>query len=336
MKALILFVLLCLTASPSFAATKAKKPAPVAHTTKPAPSGPAARPVYETDGSFAFCIADQAYPDGKKLTVALSTQNQINIGVHIPKGGFEIGARYDLALTLDQAESRKVRAEALDEETLLLQMGTNPTFRKKLGAAKSLTVGSSNNTVPFDLPPMDRLLENLKTCTATKAGTKDEHAAKTERMMPELLKSLLVTAGFTDIVPLSMEKIPEGERPADFVWRTGSLMAGVRERMIPKDKTLSDIIGIHLQGLKTKCSGTYRAEIGREQIVEDLHLRVAEASCAPKTGAQDKAVMVAMVFYLTKAGVFTVFTHEGLIGQREDALAARDRLAKTLLALAKN
>lgn len=335
-RAVILLLPLLLLADPAQAASKTPKSAQPQQTAKQASGSsiPAARPVYEPDGSFGFCIADQTYPDDKKLTVAYSPENQINLGVYIPKGGFKIGSKYDLTLVLDEEEGRKVRAEALDEETLLLQMGSNPTFRKKFSAAKNMKVGSSVNMVPFALPPMDKMLEGLKKCIAEKAGTKNEQTAKLEHALPETLKSLLLTAGFTDIMPLLMDDIPRAERPADFMWRTGNLMAGVRERVAPEGKSLSELVGLHIKGLKEKCDGSFRAEIGREQTVQELRLRLVEASCTPKGESKDKAVMVAMVSYLTNKGVFTVFTHEGLIENKQEALAARDKLGKTLLSLA--
>ena len=294
------------------------------------------RPVYELDGSFGFCIGDRTYEDGRKITIALSPQNQINLGFTIPGGGFKIGSKYDLSLSLDEQAGRSVRAGALDENTLLLQMGAAPAFKKKLEASKKASVGAGAKVVAFDLPPMQTLFKDLQACLKNSAGTKDERAAKAEQAMPDTLKALLVTAGFTDIVPLQMKDIPPEERPADFIWRTGHVMAGIRERQAPEGKTLTDLIGLHMQGLKNKCVGSYKAEVAREQTIQTLHLRLAQASCGPKTGSQDKAVTVALLFYLTKAGGFTVFTHEATEAYKTEALAARDKLAEGLISLAQN
>jgi len=320
MKAFLLALFMALAITPSFAATKA---------------GPSIRPVYEPDGRFGFCIANYDYPDGRKITLALSPVGQINMGITIPKGGFKIGSHYDLSYILDEESDRKVRAEALDEETLLLQMGSNLSFRKKISRAKTMKVGVSSNMLTFDLPPMDKLIDGLVSCIAAKKNTKDAKVAKAESALPETLKALLVTAGFTEIVPLSMEQIPAQQRPADFIWRNGNLIAGVRERIVPQDKTLSDLIGLHMKGLKEKCEGRFRADIGREQTVGGLRVRLAEASCAPKDSPDDQGVFVGVLFYLTSAGEFTVFTHECLMENKAESLAARDKLAKTVLSLAK-
>ncbi|MDD2325559.1 MAG: hypothetical protein PHW63_06125 [Alphaproteobacteria bacterium] len=334
----LLTVLICTAAasSPALATGKTKEKhdstaAPAAQ----APASPSIRPVYQRDGSFYFCLADYPYQDGRKLTVALSSKNQMNIGLTIPQGHFRPGGKYDLLLSLDKADGRKNRAEALDEETLLLQMGTNPSFRKKLTAAQSLSVSANDHAMGFELPPMAPLMKGLQTCLEDKANTRDEKIAQAEKLMPELLKALLITAGFTDIRPLSTDHIPEKERPADYIWRTGNLMAGIRERLVPQDKTLSDMVGLHMQGLKKQCNGAFKAEVGKEKTVGGLHLRLAEASCTPKSEAEGKAVMVATIFYLTPKGSFTVFTHEAPSSFKDEALAARDKLAKALLDLAR-
>ena len=324
-----------IAASPVWATGKAAPPQTKAKPPAAGPTGPSIRPVYQTNGAFYFCLADYPYPDGRKMTVALSAKNQMNIGLTIPEGHFRAGGKYDLLLSLDKEAGRKNRAEALDEETLLMQMGANPSFRKKLGAAGTLSVSANDRVLDFALPPMEPLLKGLQTCLEDKKNTRDEKAAEAEKLMPELLKALLVTAGFTDIRPLPTDHIPEKERPADYIWRTGNLMAGIRERLVPQDKTLSDMVGLHMQGLKKQCNGAFKAEIGKEKTVSGLHLRLAEASCTPKSEAEGRAVMVATVFYLTPKGSFAVFTHEAPSSLKDEALAARDKLAKALLDLAK-
>ncbi|MDD3182084.1 MAG: hypothetical protein PHD48_04685 [Alphaproteobacteria bacterium] len=321
-------------AVPTLVEAKVKKTTPHA-ATKQTPS--LAHAVYEPDGSFGFCLTDTAYPDGKKLTIAYSPSKQINIGITIPQGKFKIGSRYDLTIKLDKGAERKVRAATLDEETLLLQMGSNVSFRKKLAEAKILYIGSPSNTVSFGLPAIAARIKDLESCIQTKANTKDERAAKAEQMMPEPLKAILITAGFKDIVPISMKDIPPDERPADFLWQMGNILSGVRERAVPTDKSLSDMVGLHIQGLKKHCPGHFNAQIGREKPTPTLTLRTAEARCSPKnTSANDEDVFVSLLFYRTQAGAFTVFTFEGSTAHKRESKADRDQLLKTLLTMAKN
>lgn len=275
---LTLILLFGFSASVHAASGKSSPSQPAVKTT----GATSVRPVYALDGSFGFCIGDRTYEDGRKITIALSPHNQINLGFTIPSGGFKIGSKYDLSLTLGEEVGRSVRAEALDENTLLLQMGAAPAFKKKLEASQKASIGAGTKVVGFDLPPMQAMFKDLQDCLKNKAGSKDERAAKSEQSMPEMLKALLVTAGFTDIVPLQMANIPPEERPADFVWRTGHVMGGIRERQAPEGKSLTDLIGLHMQGLKNKCVGSYKAEVEREQLYPAFVCALRKPVAAPK------------------------------------------------------
>lgn len=145
------------------------------------------------------------------------------------------GARYDLMVSLDQGSGRKVRAETLDEETLLLQMGSNAPFRKKLAAAKRVDIGSPSNTISLMSQTslcVSKIL-NPVSLPNLRPRTKKRLRLKTT---PGATQSHPDDSRFTDIVPLSMEGIPEAERPADFMWKTGDILSGVRERSVPTDK----------------------------------------------------------------------------------------------------
>jgi hypothetical protein len=149
---------------------------------------------------------------------------------------------------------------------------------------------------------------------------------------------MLVAAGLKDVTPLGMEGIPKDERPSDYIWQTGHLIGGIRERLAPKDKSLADLAGLHIQGLKNKCSGAFKAEVGREEDMPRLKLRTAEAECAMKgpEGGKDgkeKDIAVAILFYLTEAGRFTVFTHEGLAANKAEAIAARNAIKREIIDL---
>ncbi|MDX9689445.1 MAG: hypothetical protein EOM37_01985 [Proteobacteria bacterium] len=296
---------------------------------------PTVRPVLESDGSFGFCLAEQSYPDGRKLTIAASPAKQINLGFTIPKGGFKKGNRYDLTLKTGDGKPRAVRAFALDETTLLLQMGADARFKKKLIESNTIEIGKSGKFVSYTLPAMAPLFDSINDCLAQKGkgSTQARPAIREKGVMPitEGLMALLSLAGFENIQPLDMSEIPEAERPADYVWRTGNLMAGVRERDAPKDVSLSDLVGLHLQGLKEKCSGTYSADIDKEKNSNGVKLRKAFATCAPGKGQSGESITVAMILYTTPKGNFTVFTHEAQSTHAQEAIAARDQLARTIL-----
>ncbi|MDD5585640.1 MAG: hypothetical protein PHY92_01615 [Alphaproteobacteria bacterium] len=302
--------------------------------------------MFEPDGAFGFCLADHAYDDGRKLTAALSPSREINLGLTIPGGQFSTGKQYDLILSLDRAEmkevqvsrfERSVRAVAVDGNSLLLQMGNSRPFVKALTDSRNLSVSASGKTVAFALPPFAAVLGNLKDCNKENLGKTKRPTAAPGMEMPKALMVLLATAGFKDVTPLSMNNLPEDKRPSDHVWKTGELLGGVRERLAPKDKSLTELAGLHIDGLKKKCSGAFSASVGREEDYAGLKMRAAEASCHMKEtgGKKSKDVVVALLFYLTAAGRFTVFTHEGLASSKAEAEAARDALKRTIIGLAR-
>ena len=295
------------------------------------------RPVFEANGAFGFCLSESALSDGRKLTIALSPTDEINLGLTIPGGGFTLGAHYDLAVTPDHGKERSVRAVAIDANSLLLQMGNSPPFTKALMDSKNLGVAGGGKSMVFALPAMSTTFDALKRCISDNKNKIDQRAAEAEKIMPETLKALLVAAGLKDIVPLRMDNLPPEQRPADFIWRTGKILGGVRERIAPKDKSLTELVGLHIQGLKNKCAGTFKAEINREETAPGLQLRTAEAECRMKKteeGSGEKNVEVALLFYLTAANRFTVFTHESDSANKAEATAAREALRRTIVSLA--
>ncbi len=302
-----------------------------------AETGPSIKPVFKPDGSFSFCMGEQEYPEDRKLTLALSPEKKINVGVRLRGGGFKKGASYDVAFSLDDEESRLVRAVALNGDTVLLQMGGNAPFQKKLGKAKKLSLGAGSKIFSFPLPPMDKYMRTLEKCVAENAGRRMEKGASKQtedsslEEFPDSLKKLLSATGIGPFEPLSMKEVPLTQRPADFLWQTGKILGGLRERQAPADKGLSDLVGLHLHGLEKKCQGRFKSDIGREQVTSSLRLRTAEATCRPKEGTEDDFIIVGLVFYLSAERVFTVFTFEGAGENRAEVLSARDKLASTVL-----
>ena len=295
-----------------------------------------ARPIFNPDGSFGFCLIEQNYPKGRKLTVALNPADELNLGIDVPNGNFKIGSRYDLTWRLDGDQSQPIRALGIDPNSVLLQFGKDDALLKKLSASRKLMIGGGAKEMEFTLPDMKAVLTSLQQCNKANKTKRDTMMAKVESTMPEALKALLVAAGVKDIAPLSMDNIPPEERPADFVWQTGKLLGGVRERIAPKDKSLSDLIGLHVQGLKSKCQGDFKVDLGREEKIGGLTLRPAQIECradAAKTPDQ-RDITVALLFYMTEARRFTVFAHEGDVAALPEAIKVRDGIAAAIKNLA--
>lgn len=290
---------------------------------------PTARPVYDGTGAFGFCLADYAYDDGRKFTVALSPEEEINLGVTVPQAGFKAGAKYDLTLTPEKSAPQPVRATATASDTLLFRMGSAPAFATALAAATAIDLLAANGkTMRFATPDNAALLAALKACNA-------EHKGKAQTAgLPEPLRQLLTLAGFATLKVLPLDHVPPAQRPADFVWQVGPVLGGVRERENSGGKTLAELSGLHIAGLKKKCDGAFTAVFDREQTAPGLTLRTAQARCKRQTAAGERAVSVALLFYQTAAGRFTTFTHECGDADEAEAIADRNALRDTLLKLA--
>lgn len=295
---------------------------------------PSIHPIFEASGAFDYCIGEQPYADGRRFTIALSPKKEVNLGLSIPKAGFKKGAHYDIALRLDEASPRMIRARALDDETLLLQMGGNVSFLDSLQGARLLSAGSGKKEIPFALPKMEAFLKTLEACVTDNRDKRYEQAAAQQSLpeeIPDSVKNLLASAGVRPISPLSTKDIPPENRPADYLWQTGNILGGIRERNAPTGSSLFDMIGLHMQGLKKKCPGSFKAEVEREQTAPGLQLRVAEASCTPPRGKGNSAILVGLVFYMMDDGMFTVVTHEGFEKEKKAIFSARDGIARAML-----
>ena len=302
----------------SFAAQAAETPKP--------------RPVFDETGAFGFCLADYAYDDGRKFTVALSPENEINLGVTVPQAGFKAGAKYDLTLTPEKSAPQPVRATATAADTLLLRMGNAPVLATALAAAPAIDLLAANGkSLRFVTPDNAALMAALKACNAEHKGK--THAAPA---LPEPLRQLLALAGFTTLKVLPLDHVPPAQRPADFVWQVGPVLGGVRERENSGDKTLAELSGLHIAGLKKKCDGAFTAAFDREQSAPGLTLRTAQARCKRQTTAGERAVSVALLFYQTATGRFTIFMHESAATDEAAAIADRNALRDTLLKLAQS
>ncbi|MDD3287645.1 MAG: hypothetical protein PHX43_01380 [Alphaproteobacteria bacterium] len=279
-------------------------------------------PVFGADGKFDFCAIEHDYPDKTGLTFAMNSANEINLGATIPNAGFIKNSNYNLKLGFDGADRKKIKALALRENTILLRMGADKSFVQKIETAKDLEIGGGGKTMSFSLASLHTAINSLNDCVK---NNKDKINPETTSL-PESIKDLLTSAGLKDIVPLSMSGIPEDERPADFAWRSGELLGGYRDIDVPADKDLTTLIGIHINGLKQKCHGSFKADVEKEIKASGMTMRTALASC--KTEKQP--IVVSILYYLSSSHRLTIISHETASNNKKEALAIRDSLLTTV------
>lgn len=288
---------------------------------------------FDQNGRFSFCLMEKDYADGKKMIVAMNPKDELNLGFSIPKAGFVLGKHYDLAVGLPDGASRRVLGQALDENTVLLPFGADLKWRHALAHSRKLEIGAGNGqgkNVSFVLAGIEPGFARLQKCLKDNAGHVDKRAAAVDHILPASLQALLVTAGFTDIEPVPLDTIPPEKRPADFAWKLGPIMSGVRERQMPPGKSVDDLAHMHLAALKEKCTGAFRSMQTAPEHLPGLSLMTADAEC----DFPDHPIFAAVLYYVTGDGKFTLFTNEGAIADKSEAIADRDRLARAVRTLA--
>jgi len=81
----------------------------------------------------------------------------------------------------------------------------------------------------------------------------------------------------------------------------GSLIGGLRERVVPADKDLEELVGLHIDGLKKKCTGAFKTEIGREETVAGSSSGRSRSSVRLKAAEGEKSHAVVAAFCLPDA-----------------------------------
>lgn len=335
------------------------------------------RPVYHRNGALRLCLAESTYTDQRKLTIALTPREEIQFALQIPDGHFIKKRHYDVSLQLNQAPPRNIRSIALSDEILLLKIGSNPSFIEKLSQSTLLSISSGTKKITFNLPAMDPVISQLQSCAkATQATTHQTSIplpsqAVSERrpvMVPSLgpttstpkptqplvkripdylaspkaLHNFLQETGLNNPKLVHLDDVPTEERVADYVWKTGAILGGIRRQQVPQGTSLSQLIGLHIKGLRQKCEGSFRSYVGKEQTTANAQLRYAGARCSfPEPTEKDKenedapkqppSVVVSLLFSLSPDSKFTVFTHEGTKEYGQDIRQARNKVGNYLI-----
>jgi hypothetical protein len=104
------------------------------------------------------------------------------------------------------------------------------------------------------------------------------------------------------------------------------VFGGVREFSIIDNRGLDALSAAYIQSLKSSCTGEFTSSLTPVETLEDLAMRVGDASC--RNG--DRATYFRHVYYINKARIFTIFIHEGDDTNNEQATKARDSIAAVI------
>lgn len=330
-----------LAAAPAVAADKKAPPKKEPEAAKPTSEIPAQSqkgvwgggPVVTKDGGFSFCKVESRFEQGHLLLIARNQPGEINLGLGIPGATLPPGQKWKVTLTIDGKAKREREAVAPQGDLLVISQGKDDEFYTALMGGSVLRIQSDTDNVAFELKGTKKLLGDLKTCadTSGKENSLPPPLPPPPLPYPPALTAILSAAGFRDLVPVSFDDLPPGQRPADYAWRFGGVMGGVEEREVISDSTLEELGQGYAASLKDKCQGESTITIGAEEKLEGLTLRTGSVDCANP----DRKIHVALLFYLTQSKLFTVFFHEGGETERTVVDAARDNLTNVIRNLTK-
>jgi hypothetical protein len=149
-------------------------------------------------------------------------------------------------------------------------------------------------------------------------------------VLPDALVNLLSAAGMAGVVPVSLDRVPTDQRPANFAWRYGDVFGGIKEISIIDDRDLAGLTTGYIEAVRNSCGGEFKSSFGAVEPLREISMRVGDASCT--TG--ERKTEFRHVYYINKARIFTIFIHEGDATGAAMAGKARDALAGVIRQLA--
>lgn len=319
----------------------------------PAQSGPAklvdgwtGGPALDKAGKFAYCAVEGRYDSGHVLLIARNVKGELNLGIGIPGASLPTGTRWDVKVSVDGKVSRDRAAFAPKPDMLVVPNGRDEELYGALMSGNQLTFSSSSDRIVFTLSGTKKVLDDLKTCvdkagefppidTSThKAAAKADGPAKDGALpggLPGGLVDLLTAAGLHDLVPVPLDKLPQDQRPADIAWRAGPVMGGIRERPVGEGASLAELSDAYTEAMKKRCDGSATATLKDPEELPGITLRTGMVECGDKDGK----LHVSVVYFLSRANLFTVLFHEAKEGEVALADQIRDNIADVLRTIAK-
>lgn len=284
------------------------------------------RAIRDKGGEFRYCLIQSAYDTGHTLIVARTPANELNIGVGIPGAKMPAGEKWSVKVGIDDTKPSDKVAVAAQPDLLVVPYGDDQDLHDQLAGGKLLTVRSATDRIAFALKGSRKAMGDLKSCVAQKGKGYEAKVEAPESPYPETLTAILAAAGFRQVQPVDLSKMPEKERPADYAWRVGSMLGGVRERSVPAEAKLTELAAGHVAELTARCAATASSSLGEPETLKGMSLLTASLDCSQK----ERAIHVSMVFYLTENHLFTVFFHEVPAADKAVAANARDSIARVL------
>lgn len=285
------------------------------------------------EGGADYCVQEARFSSGHLLMVGRTKSGEVNLALGIPGGALPVGERWKVAVSIDGAAERERVATAAGKGLLVIGMGFDPEFFDRLKKGKALKLKASADDIGLQLTSAAKALADLEKCAAglpdlavggkAASGLPGGTGAPP---FPETLAAILGAAGLREVQTLAFPDVPPEKRPADYAWRVGRVLGGVRERNVAAGVNFDELTANYAQALKDRCKGPGSVALAPVERLPGVSLRSAAVDCAGENGKG--GVHVALVSYLSDANLFAVFFHEAPPANKTEADDIRDRLAE--------
>ena len=268
-------------------------------------------PVATIDGGVLYCVAESRFDNGQSLVIARSRRGEINIGIGAPAAHLTKGAAWPVTVMVDTDFKRDRKAVAADADMLVIANGADSRLVEALTQGGTLTIRGPKDTVAFRLKDTSKAMPDLTTCVdqvvAGKPPAPLGSVASSPRQLPPALKRLLAEAGFRKIGLMAGSAAPQGLGPADYVWKTETVTAGMTEFRPEPGRSLASLGDDALARLRPRCSGHLVAKDIETENLPGGSFRLVDVDCAPASGT---GAQIAFLFELGRGGLFKQFFFE--------------------------
>ncbi len=285
-------------------------------------------PVATLDGAFAYCIAESRFDNGHSLVIARSRQGELNIGIAMSAAHLPRATAWTVTLMVGDGFKRQRQAVAADPDMLVIANGADQPLFEALSRSASLKISGPQDSIAYQLKDAGKAMAALKDCaerSSEKPTAPLGSVAASTRQLPPALKRLLAEAGFRKIGLLAAAAAPKGLGPADFVWKRGSVIAGMAELRTEPGQGLANLSGTTLNLLRERCARSFAVSEGEAANLPRASFRKTIVACTDDASTESH---IAFLFEFSRGGLFKQFFFES-----SDITAAsrdRDAIARVL------
>ncbi len=286
-------------------------------------------PVVTKDGAFAYCIAEGRFDNGQSLVIARSRQGELNIGIAMSAAHLTRGASWPVTLVLGGDFKRQRQAVAADPNMLVVANGADEPLFQALSRDGSLKINGPHDAIGYQLSGTGKAMAGLKDCSEradSQPAAPLGSVASTPLQLPPALKRLLAEAGFKTIGLMPAAAVPQGLGPADFVWKTDTVVAGMAEFRTEPGQGLSNLSGNALNQLREqRCSQGFSVTEGESANLPRGSFRSVTVACTSSAGIERH---IAFLFEFGRTGLYKHFFFEA--ADPGAAIHDREAIARVL------